>query len=442
MMRGAARIASQSAVIYGMRLGGAAITFLMQAALARWWGADQLGQYLVLTAVLNIVAMTMPLGFQVIGNYFTAEYMSAQRTRLLRAFAWRAYLHIAIVFGATLVVSYLFQQRIGDALKLSPHALLPGTIMAAATAIVFVNGALLSGAKHPIAGLIADALLKPIAFLLGFVLASHLVDADERFVALIWIGAILYIAAAALQMRRAIQVIAPLNGDIADASAESRRWWRFALPWVAISLATDFFFDIDLLLLTHLMSLEQLAVFGVCTRIFALIAFGVGLVYTIAMPDMLNAHQNDEKEEFHRRTSDANLMAGGFAATMGIAALFSEPLLGLFGAGFAAGNIPLAILCVSLAIRSIVGPSALLLSLHDKPYASLPPIIVGLAALVLGNYLLVPPFGMTGAATAATLAMSIWSVLQWIVARRHTGTDVSIWPRLRDAVFKPQPTRG
>ncbi len=44
------------------------------------------------------------------------------------------------------------------------------------------------------------------------------------------------------------------------------------------------------------------------------------------------------------------------------------------------------------------GPGSLVLSIHDRPYASLPVVALGIGTLVLRNWLLVPPIGLMGAA--------------------------------------------
>ena len=81
---------------------------------------------------------------------------------------------------------------------------------------------------------------------------------------------------------------------------------------------------------------------------------------------------------------------------------------------------------------------------HDRAIAawtkkiSPAPVALGLVALVLGNVALVPRYGLMGAAIAASLAMVLWSAAQWLVALKHTGTDVSIWPRLREALGGPR----
>src|SRR5690606_8970316 len=57
------RLASQSSLIFGARLAGAGLVFLVQALIARLWGAGVLGEYLIVIAVVNLIAVVMPLGF-------------------------------------------------------------------------------------------------------------------------------------------------------------------------------------------------------------------------------------------------------------------------------------------------------------------------------------------------------------------------------------------
>src|SRR5690606_11169716 len=124
---------------------------------------------------------------------------------------------------------------------------------------------------------------------------------------------------------------------------EQRRWWRFALPWVLISLATDFFFDIDLLLLSHTLSREELAIFGVCTRIFSLMSFGVAAVYAVTMPDMFESEAKADRQAFKRKVGDANVVASLISAVLFALMLVVGPFaLMLFGPSFSAGASPLA----------------------------------------------------------------------------------------------------
>ena len=57
----AQRLLSQSTVIFGGRLFGAGLIFLVQAFIARWWGAAILGEYLIIMASVNLISVAMPL---------------------------------------------------------------------------------------------------------------------------------------------------------------------------------------------------------------------------------------------------------------------------------------------------------------------------------------------------------------------------------------------
>jgi O-antigen/teichoic acid export membrane protein len=423
------KLASQSLVIFGARLTGASGAFLTQALMARLWGAGALGDYLFVIAAVNVTATVVPLGFQVVGGYFAAEYRAYSSGRMLRAYLAQAYRQAAPVILALVAISLLAWPAASETMRrLWP----PGTLMAVATAAVYLNGALLVGMKRPLAGLIADTLFRPMLALLGFAIAMALTDGAARLVTMLWIAGAGYAAVAAVQTvavlrtLRTIPAGPPPNGDT------RRRWWRYALPWALIALAGEFFFDIDLILLSHWLGREDLAVFGVCARICALLGFGVGTVYTVTMPDIFEAGARRDTVEFSRRIGDANLIAAGLAAVLALAMFATGPLLALlFGARFASGSLPLGLLALGLLVRAALGPASLVLSFHERPYASLPAAGLGLLTLAAGNGVLVPAFGLTGAAMAALAATTVWSVALWATARHHVKIDVSVLPRLK-----------
>jgi O-antigen/teichoic acid export membrane protein len=255
---------------------------------------------------------------------------------------------------------------------------------------------------------------------------------------MLWIIGIGYVIVSAVQFVFVVTSLARIAGDVPAAPAESGRWWRFALPWVMIAFATDFFFDIDLLLLTHQLSKEELAIFGVCARIFSLVSFGVAAVYAVTLPDMFESEAKADRAAFNRKVGEANAVACGVALCMLVLAILGAPLaLTLFGEDFAAGAVPLSILCLSLVVRAATGPASVVLSIHDRPWASLPAIGLGLVSLYGANLILVPLWGLVGAASAALLAISLWSAALWLTALRMARVDVSImqWFRARRALI-------
>ncbi len=432
------KLASQSAIMFAARIFGAGVIFLAQAAIGRFWGAEMLGEYLLIMATINLVGVFMPLGFETIGTYFAAEYRARGEGKALWGFMARAYSHILAVGAVLFLVGYGLAGMGGEPGRIIQAHWGPVALMAFSASLVMVTGALLIGLKRPYSGYFADSVFRPMLVILAFLIATMVAggNATEGFNDFVWIVAIGYFGIAAGQMFWLVGAIRPIPTERPVPTGEARRWWRFALPWMIIVVATDFFFDLDLILLSGYLSREELAIFGVCTRIFSLVSFAVVAVYSVTLPDIFESNVAADKAGFAAKLGEANLVATTIAGILLVVMVIGGPVaLMLFGPEFMAGAVPLAILCLSLIVRSAMGPASLVLSIHDRPYAPLPAIAISLTALVVGNLLLVPPFGLMGAAIAALISITLWSIGQWYTAYRIAGVDVSLFARWR----RPRP---
>jgi len=433
----ARRLASQSSIIFAARIFGAGFIFVAQALIARFWGAGILGEFLLVVASVNLVSVVMPLGYHTVGTYFAAEYRARGQRQQMVAFLLRSYGFVLLSFAGLVVVGPAVLEILGQgqgaiALHFAPFALLT-----LGTAIVYVNSAALIGLKRPFAGFFADTLLRPMIVLGAFLVALGTGVADAGFTQMLWIIGVGYVLVSLVQFSFVLRSVPQIASSAEYETPQARRWWRFALPWVVISLATDFFFDIDLLLLSHQLSREDLAIFGVCTRMFSLASFGVAAVYAVTMPDMFESEAKADRTTFNRKVGEANAVASLVAILLFVGTVVGAPLaLMLFGPEFAAGAAPLAILCLSLVVRSAAGPASVVLSIHDRPWASLPAIALGLLTLFGANLVLVPAYGLVGASLSAVLAISLWSLALWLIALHTAHLDVSImqWFRSRRAV--------
>ncbi len=438
-MRTSARLFSLSAVILAARLAGAAIMVGVQILIVRNLGPGQLGRYVEAAAVINLLAAAMPLGFNIIASYFAVEYAARQDGRTLRRFLARAYAHVILTGAAALAAGLVAARMIfapGSAAAEHWPAL---PLMAVAIALVYVSGAVLAALRRPLLAFLGDGLLRPLAAALASVIAIITIAPDAAIGAMLWIMAGVYLCVALAYVIAVIAAVARLPAGTPSEDGETRRWWRYAMPWVLMTLATEFFFDIDALLLTGHLDYETLAVFGVIARIFALAAFGVGAVYTVGLPDVFEAEARGDRTRFISAVTRTNLAATALVITLIAGVILLSPVvLRLFGESFVAGARPLAILCLALLARTVFGPAALVLSIHERPWAPIPAVGLGLAALAAGNHVLVPAWGLDGAALAAALAITIWSAALWLIARRVTGTDVSVFPALLSALRKPR----
>lgn len=427
----AAKLASRSVLVFGMRIFGAGFIFLVQAAIARGWGAESLGDFLLVIAASNLLAVALPLGFQTVSTYFTAHYKAKNEGAHLRRFLRRAYGYLLatglLVFFFGWPVLYLMGEAGTHLLPLWA----PTALIGFATGLTFINTTTLIGLKRPIGGYLPDAVLRPILTLGSFGIVA-LMTQGPQVAPMLWVLAVAMLVLFGAQFWLVVRAIRDIPKNDALRSEEPRRWWRFAAPWVLITLASDYFFDFNLILLAGLLDRADLAIFGVSTRIFALASFGVVAVYALTLPDMFEADASADKAAFDRRVGEANLVATLLAAMLFVGVLvFGRFVLMLFGEDFVQGALPVSILCLALVVRAAFGPASLVLSMHDRPWASLPSVALGVVTLVSCNFALVPAHGLMGAAIAAFIAISVWSIALWLTAMSLAKVDVSIFNRFR-----------
>ncbi len=440
-MRRHFQILSRSGLMFGARLAGAGVIFLVQAAIARAWGSAMLADYLLLISAVNIAGMVMPLGFQTIGSYFAVEYRATGRKADLVRFVKRAHLHIGLSAALMGVAGWIVLHWITWIDAGAAAVLVPGLIFAISLASVMTNAALLVGLRHQVAGLMADGIARPLVVLAGFA-AALMATSSAPLEVMLWVMAAGYALAAALCLAMTAAAIRRVGATQGPSTHEPARWRRFAVPWVIIAISTEFFFDIDLLLLSMLLDKHDLAVFGVSARVFALLSFAITIVYGLLLPDMMEADATRDRAVFLHRMNDANLAAFGMSLVLMLVALAAGPMvLSVVGQDFAQGRWLLVILSGILVVRAFFGPADLVLSLHDRPWATVPAIAAGMLVLVAGNMVLVPLWGIAGAGWSALAATLVWSLLKWHKARVTTGLDVSLLARFRAAgVVRPSRT--
>jgi O-antigen/teichoic acid export membrane protein len=107
-----------------------------------------------------------------------------------------------------------------------------------------------------------------------------------------------------------------------------------------------------------------------------------------------------------------------------ILAIFSKHILSLFGDSFELGYVALLILIVGQFVHMATGSTDYILNMigYEKYVRN----ITFLAAVVnvILNYILIPKFGMEGAAFSTAVSVVVWKVLGVIVLKRKVGIDV------------------
>lgn len=105
-------------------------------------------------------------------------------------------------------------------------------------------------------------------------------------------------------------------------------------------------------------------------------------------------------------------------------------ILRLYGPAFEAGALVLATLTIGQIVNAACGPFAQILNVtgHHKIMRNI--ALFGALLNVIFNLILIPMFGIMGAAVSAALSMSIWNIMGTIIVRRKFGFNIAYLPFL------------
>jgi O-antigen/teichoic acid export membrane protein len=211
-----------------------------------------------------------------------------------------------------------------------------------------------------------------------------------------------------------------------------RAWLATALPLIAVWGCYTLLTTTDILVLQKFRPADEVAHYYAASKTLTLVTFVYFAVAASAAHRFAAYHVAGDREKL------AALVAGSIrwifwpslAATLAILAC-GQPLLSLFGPGFADAYPVMFVLAIGFLMRASMGPAEFVLNMLGEQTLC---ALVLVAAAVLDAALclaLVPVYGMLGAAIATSAALTAAALMNYIVARRRLELEISIWASLR-----------
>jgi len=221
-----------------------------------------------------------------------------------------------------------------------------------------------------------------------------------------------------------------LGANVAPGAGryEPLRWLGTALPLFMVDGFFLMLTNVDTLILQLFVGPADVAVYYAATKTLALVNFIYFAVGAACAHRFSEYHVAGEADRLARFLADA--VRWTFWPSLALAVILlvlGRPILSLFGPGFADGYPLIAIMMIGLLARAAVGPAERLLIMigQQKICAA---IYGGAFAVNLALcLLLVPRFGLSGAAIATATAVLTESVLLFVVTKRRLGLHVFIW---------------
>ena len=222
----------------------------------------------------------------------------------------------------------------------------------------------------------------------------------------------------------------PAKVQNARPTYHSLHWVRASFPFMLIFTFQLILTDTDMIMLGGFVEPDQVAIYFASVRTANLVLFITSAVSALAVAKFAALHASAEKAELQPLvTAVVQWIFWPSLFFVIVLLIFGRPILSLFGPEFSDGYYVLALLIFAHLVKAATGPIDHLLNMTGNQDAT---------AWVLGgsgiiniflNALLIPYFGLIGAAIATTVSIIFSTIWLLILVKYRLGMNAWIFSR-------------
>jgi O-antigen/teichoic acid export membrane protein len=422
-----------SLIAFAVRIVSAVIAFISQVLLARWMGSFEYGIFVLVWTTMIIAGNLSCLGFHTSVIRFIPEFRERRMMEELRGILVASRIFVLIASTAIAGLGALAIWLLSPGME--SYYVVPFLLGVVCMPMIALSD-LLQGVSRAhawaLSALSPTYLTRPL-LILAFMAAALLMGYEANAVTAV-VAAIL--ATYATTVTQFLTVTARVDRKVQPGPLriDMRNWIAVSLP---IFLVEGFFFSLtnaDVLMVGAFMEPESVAIYFAAVKTLALVHF-VYFAVKAGVAQRYAAYTHGDRARlaaFARETVSWTFWPSLLMAA--VVVVIGEPMLWLFGPEFTAGYPLLFLLVCGVVARAAVGPAESLLTMSGHQNICALVYALTLAFNVLLSVLLIPAFGLWGAAIATTAAMLF----------EASALSFTVWRKLGIvmAIFIPSSPRG
>ncbi|MEO0836507.1 MAG: flippase [Cyanobacteria bacterium J06642_3] len=412
-----------TAVALLLQLSGIAALYTMQVLLARWMGASQYGVYEYLISIATFLGFLAALGLPNCLLRFIPKYSVEEDWGKLRGIIWGSWRYVFLSGVAISLISLalLFSWDIKQSdIALTSFLLGIGTIPL--QALVRHQREMSRGIKRMTLAYLPSSIMFPLLLIAGAFYYRHQLSSSKA-IAITWLSLVLILA---LQLWIFNQQL-PSQCYQIEAEYSRKEWFAMALPLLFNDSAMVVLSQTDTIMIGAMLGTFQVGIYGAAFKTAAGVSFILAGVNAIAAPMFATLHAQGDYAGLQKLTSAVARWM--FYPTLMLALLliiFGDRVLGLFGAEFIAARWSMTILILGQLVNVGAGSVGYLMQMtgHHRQCA----YVLGFSAVLnlILNGILIPKFGILGAAIATATTMALWNIWLHQLVVKHLDIRPSI----------------
>jgi len=176
---------------------------------------------------------------------------------------------------------------------------------------------------------------------------------------------------------------------------------------------------VDSFMISYYLNEYQVGIYSACVKLSFIVTFILTSVNGFIAPKISQAYSNKDFNRVKNIYFDSIKLIILFSLPVfSLLYIFPEFFLGLFGEEFKVATTTLLIVNSAYLINALCGPVGYVLNMTSNQHIFMKIILVGLILNILLNILLIPLYGINGASVATLISMAIWNIGSLIVLKK------------------------
>ena len=408
-------VIGKSGAAFLLRVTGAGMGFVFSVILARLLGAQGSGIYYLAVTITGIGALISTVGIpDALLRFIAAHATHGEWDKVAEVYRRGVKISTAAAVGCTVILvgvaPWLSNNVFAD-----PALAVPLRIMALGIlpmTLITLHGMALKSLKRVLTGTLVEGFGISFIGLPLLIVFGRFLGVEGAALAYVLAAFVMFLAGVYF-WRRATPHLKGLRGRF-----ETRRLIVTSVPMLWIEAMDVAVQQTGLLLLGVWASTAEVGVYGAVGRLVIVMWFVFSTVKSVVSPRFAELHARGDERAIGALARDTSTFLVLFSLPV-VVPLIVIPgrVLSLFGPSFTVGGTALAILAVGHFIKVILSPSGYLLMMSGYEKLLRNTVIMCGALNVVLSIVLIPRYGMVGAATSTAFSFALMGIISTVLVR-------------------------
>lgn len=423
----AQQLARGTLVSFVLQAAGAGLIFVSEVVLARALSAHGYGLFATVMAWLQVLTMTALMGSNHLLLRFVPTYVTTAKWSLLRGVLRQCHRGSLLISLGVVVLSAMMLAMLSDRLSSELRwAFLVGMASLPLYVLSIQRQSVLRGLHRVAEALTPEYIVRPLLLILamsGFVWILNIpVSAN---VALALNGLAVFIAF--ILGRFWLRCAMPVEAKTASPEMRTREWMAISIPLFLVAIMQLLIVRLDIILLGALAGREEAGIYAAASRVADLVVFALAAANAIVAPMISGLHARNDMAglQYVMKLLAKGVLVFTVPVVLLIGILGYE-ILGMFGEEYKIGYIPLLILVSGQIVNALAGPVDFLMYMTGHQKQSLRILALAAVLCLVMNLVLIPSYGLIGAAIATAATTMFWNFMMRRFVRDALGIEASV----------------